>query len=65
MKAKELIRLISELNPDKDTEIDILLHDFESGLYDFLDVQNVVRNADCSGINAIGINVKLSHRLDQ
>ena len=44
MKAKELIRLISELNPDKDTEIDILLHDFESGLYDFLDVQNVVRD---------------------
>lgn len=65
MKAKELIRLISELNPDDETEIDILLHDFESGLYDFLDIRNVVRNADCSGINEIGLNVKLSHKLDQ
>lgn len=61
MKAKELIKLISDLAPDDDTDIDILLIDrLET---DFLDILKVVHNADCSGINAIGINVKRSHKL--
>ena len=63
IKAKELIQEIMSLNPDEDTEIDILLCDPETDIYDFLNIRNVVRNADCSGINAIGINVKLSHTL--
>lgn len=61
MKAKTLIKLVSDLNPDDDTDIDILLID--SVETDFLDILKVVRNADCSGINAIGINVKRSHKL--
>lgn len=64
LSAKKLIEMINALHPDDDTDIEILLVDFDSGLYDFLDVRNVVRNADCSGINFIGINVRLSHRLD-
>lgn len=64
MKANELLRRIQELSPDDNTDIDILVFDWESGLFDFLDIVDVVRNADCSGINAIGINVRLSHRLD-
>lgn len=56
--------MTSDLSFDNNTDIDILLADFESGLYDFLDVRNIVRNANCSDINAIGINVVLSHRLD-
>lgn len=64
MKAKELIQQLKDLKPDNDTELDILFYDLDMGIVDFLDIRNVVRNADCSGINAIGINVKLSHRLD-
>lgn len=63
MKAKEVIKMIAALQPDDDTDLDILLCDHESGLYDFLDICDIVRNADCSGINAIGVNVRLSHRL--
>lgn len=65
MKAKELIDKIIKLNPDDDTEIDILLYDFEARICDFLNIRNIVRNTDCSGINAIGINAELSHKLDK
>lgn len=61
MKAKELINAISDLRPDNETDIDILLID--SVETDFLDILQVVRNADCSGINAIGINTQRSNKL--
>ena len=64
MKAKEFIKKIEDLNPNDDTDIEILLIDFNSGLFDFLEIEDVVRNIDCSGINAIGVNAKLSHRLN-
>lgn len=64
MLAKELIRKIQDLSPDDKTDIEILVFDWESGLLDFLNIVDVVRNADCSGINSIGINVALSHRLE-
>lgn len=57
MLAKELIRKIQDLSPDDETDIEILVFDWESGLFDFLNIVDVVRNADCSGINSIGINV--------
>lgn len=63
MKAKELIDEIMNLNPDDDTEIDILFYDSAIAVCDFLNIRNIVRSADCSGINAIGINVELSHKL--
>ena len=64
MLATELIRKIQDLSPDDETDIEILVFDWESGLFDFLNIVDIVRNADCSGINAIGINVTLSHRLE-
>ena len=60
MKAKELISTISDLYPDNETDIVILLID--SVETDFLDILQVVRNADCSGINAIGINTRRSNK---
>ena len=57
MLAKELIRKIQDLSPDDETDIEILVFDWGSGLFDFLNIVDVVRNADCSGINSIGINV--------
>ncbi|MGN0246508.1 MAG: hypothetical protein ACI4DK_11180 [Lachnospiraceae bacterium] len=61
MKAKELINAINAQSPDNDTDIDILLLGRE---IDFLNILEVVRNVDCSGINAIGINVERSGQLN-
>lgn len=65
MKVKEFIEKLNALHPNDDTDLDFLLVDLSLGLplYDFLDVEDILRNADCSRINAIGVNFKLSHRL--
>ena len=60
MKVVDLIKYLESLDYDDETEFAVCIFnrsvpDFK--LYEGKNLLNVVRNADCSGINMIGINI--------
>lgn len=60
MKVVDLIKRFEELNYDDETEFAVCVFDPsvpKIRLYEKEDFQNVIRNADCSKINMIGINI--------
>lgn len=60
MKVVDLVKYLESLNYDEETEFAVCVFNpsiTDIKLYEGESLLNVVRNADCSGINMIGINI--------
>lgn len=60
MKVIDLIKYLEKLDYDDETEFAVCVFNPsipDIKLYEGKSLLNVVRNADCSGINMIGINI--------